>query len=148
VRRDPMAMIAFCGYHMGDYFAHWLKIGKDTRQPPRIFRVNWFRKDANGRYLWPGYSENMRVLQWIVERCHGRAQAGTTPLGLMPRFEDLIWTGLERFGPREYAELERVDEIAWRQELASHDELLGKLGAKLPRELELRRAQLHQKLAA
>ena len=148
VRRDPMAMIAFCGYHMGDYFAHWLKMGGAVRHPPRIFRVNWFRKDASGRFVWPGYSENMRVLAWVVERCHGRAEGVATPLGIMPRYEDLNWTGLEKLGREQYAEIERVDDKAWQEELASHDELLGRLGAKLPRELELRRSQLHEKLAA
>ncbi|MBI2754481.1 MAG: phosphoenolpyruvate carboxykinase (GTP) [Betaproteobacteria bacterium] len=148
VRRDPMAMIAFCGYHMGDYFAHWLKMGGAVHRPPRIFRVNWFRKDASGKFMWPGFSENMRVLAWIVERCHGRAHAVATPLGLMPRYEDLTWAGLEKFSRERYAALERIDDQAWRQELASHDELLRKIGARLPRELEQRRAQLQQKLAA
>ena len=148
VRRDPMAMIAFCGYHMGDYFAHWLKMGGAVHHPPKIFRVNWFRKDAKGKFMWPGFSENMRVLQWIVERCHGRAQAVATPLGLMPRYEDLNWAGLEAFAREQYAELARVDDKAWQQELASHDELLGTLGAKLPRVLEQRRVQLHGRLAA
>ena len=148
VRRDPMAMLAFCGYHMGDYFAHWLKMGQAVSQPPRVFRVNWFRKDASGKFIWPGFGENMRVLQWIVERCRGRAQALATPLGMMPRYEDLAWGGLEKFPREQYAELSRVDERAWREELASHDELLGKLGSRLPRELAQRRSQLHQKLAA
>jgi phosphoenolpyruvate carboxykinase (GTP) len=143
-----MAMLPFCGYHIGDYFAHWLKMGKAVARPPRIFRVNWFRRDRNGRFAWPGYSENMRVLAWIVQRCAGRAGATSTALGLMPRFEDLSWSGLERFGREQYGELVRVDEDAWREELLSHDELLGKLGAHLPRELEHRRSALHQKLAA
>jgi phosphoenolpyruvate carboxykinase (GTP) len=140
-------MIAFCGYHIGDYFAHWLKMGKAVRHPPKIFRVNWFRKNAQGKFVWPGFSENMRVLSWIVERCHGRAQAAPTTLGLMPRYEDLTWDGLENFGREQYAELERIDDRAWQQELGSHDELFGKLGQKLPRELELRRSQLHAGLA-
>ena len=148
VRRDPMAMIAFCGYHIGDYFAHWLKMGQVIRHPPKIFSVNWFRKDAHGKFVWPGFSENMRVLGWIVERCHGRAQAAPTVLGLMPRYEDLTWDGLEGFGREQYAELERIDHREWQQELGSHDELLGKLGQKLPRELELRRSQLHAGLTA
>jgi len=148
VRRDPMAMIAFCGYHIGDYFAHWLRMGEAVRHPPKIFRVNWFRKDAVGKFVWPGYSENMRVLSWIVERCHGRAQAVPTALGLMPRYDDLSWDGLERFGREQYAELERIDGQAWQQELGSHDELLGRLGQKLPPELDLRRKRLHAGLAA
>ncbi len=148
VRRDPMAMIAFCGYHMGDYFAHWLKMGKAVRHPPRIFRVNWFRRDAGGKFVWPGFSENMRVLAWIVERCHGRAQAVPNALGLMPRYEDLGWSGLEKFGRERFAELAQVDPRAWQHELGAHDELFAKLGAKLPRELAARRAQLHQTLAA
>ncbi len=148
VRRDPMAMLAFCGYNMGDYFAHWLKIGAAVRHPPKMFRVNWFRRDANGKFIWPGFSENMRVLAWIVERCHGRAQGVETPLGIMPRFEDLTWAGLEKFGRDRYVELSRVDVQAWRDELASHDELLDKLGTHLPRELESRRARLRASLGA
>ena len=148
VRRDPMAMIAFCGYNMGDYFAHWLKMGKAVHHAPRIFRVNWFRKDARGKYLWPGFGENMRVLEWIVGRCHGLAKGVDTPLGIIPAFEDLNWRGLEKFTREQYQEIVRVDVDAWKAEVASHDELLGKLGARLPRELEQRRTQLHQKLAA
>jgi phosphoenolpyruvate carboxykinase (GTP) len=148
VRRDPMAMIAFCGYHMGDYFAHWLKMGKSVAKPPRIFRVNWFRKDANGKFIWPGFSENVRVLKWIVDRCGGRAQGTETPLGLIPRFEDLSWTGLEKFDRARYEEIARVDEKAWAEELKSHDELFGKLAGHLPPALETRRGSMHQKLAA
>jgi phosphoenolpyruvate carboxykinase (GTP) len=148
VRRDPMAMLAFCGYNMGDYFAHWLKMGKVAHHPPKIFRVNWFRRNANGKFIWPGFSENMRVLAWIVDRCHGRAQGVNTALGVMPRFEDLSWAGLDKFPADQYRELSRVEQAAWKEELASHDELLGKLGAHLPRELELGRKVLHQRLAA
>jgi phosphoenolpyruvate carboxykinase (GTP) len=148
VRRDPMAMIAFCGYHMGDYFAHWLKMGKAVSRPPRIFRVNWFRKDANGKFIWPGFGENMRVLKWIVDRCAGRAQGVETALGVIPRYEDLNWTGLERIERGRYEELSRVDENAWAEELKSHDELFGKLAGRLPPALESRRSSLHQKLAA
>jgi phosphoenolpyruvate carboxykinase (GTP) len=148
VRRDPMAMLAFCGYHMGDYFAHWLKMGKAVSRPPRIFRVNWFRKDANGKFIWPGFSENMRVLKWIVDRCSGRAQGVETALGVIPRYEDLNWTGLERFERGRYEEIARVDERAWGEELKSHDELFTKLAGHLPSALESRRGSLHQKLAA
>jgi phosphoenolpyruvate carboxykinase (GTP) len=149
VRRDPMAMLAFCGYHMGDYFAHWLKMGKAVAKPPKIFRVNWFRRDANGKFIWPGFGENMRVLQWIAERCLGRTGGVETPLGIMPRFEDLTWKGLEgKFSSTQYEELARIDQRAWRDELALHDELLGKLGARLPGDLAARRTQLDRKLVA
>jgi phosphoenolpyruvate carboxykinase (GTP) len=149
VRRDPMAMLAFCGYNMGDYFAHWLKMGRAVKQPPRIFRVNWFRRDAQGRFIWPGFGENMRVLQWIVERCQGRARGIETTLGIMPRFEDLNWLGLEtKMTAAQYAELSRIDLSAWQDELKSHDELFEKLGARAPSALDARRGRMHERLAA
>ncbi|MGE5129213.1 MAG: phosphoenolpyruvate carboxykinase (GTP) [Sphingomonadaceae bacterium] len=148
VRRDPMAMLAFCGYNMGDYFAHWLKMGKSAHHPPRIFRVNWFRRDANGKFIWPGFAENMRVLSWIVDRCHGRAHGAQTPLGVMPRYEDLHWAGLEKFSQEQYRALSEIEYGAWREELSSHDDLLGKLGAHLPGDLERGRTALHARLAA
>jgi phosphoenolpyruvate carboxykinase (GTP) len=149
VRRDPMAMLAFCGYNMGDYFGHWLKMGRSLQHPPRIFRVNWFRRDANGRFIWPGFGENMRVLQWIARRCQQDASGVETPLGIMPRFEDLNWTGLEsKLTASQYAELAQVDPAAWKEELASHDELFGRLGERLPEALETRRGRMHAKLAA
>jgi len=148
VRRDPMAMLAFCGYNMGDYFAHWLKMGRAVKHPPKIFRVNWFRRDANGKFLWPGFSENMRVLAWIVERCQGRANGAETALGVMPGFEDLKWSGLEKMSAARFAELTQVDAAAWKDELRSHDELFAKLGARLPAVLEARRGRMHEKLAA
>jgi phosphoenolpyruvate carboxykinase (GTP) len=148
VRRDPMAMLAFCGYNMGDYFAHWLRMGKAAHHPPRIFRVNWFRKDANGKFIWPGFGENMRILAWILGRCHGTVQGVDTPLGIIPRYEDLDWRGLEQFPRANYEEIVRVDEGAWRKEVEAHDELLGKLGTHLPGELASRRTRLREKLAA
>jgi phosphoenolpyruvate carboxykinase (GTP) len=149
VRRDPMAMLAFCGYNMGDYFAHWLKMGRAVKHPPRIFRVNWFRRDAQGRFIWPGFGENMRVLQWIVERCQGRGRGAETSLGIMPRFEDLNWHGLEtQMTPAQYAELSRIDLSAWQDELKSHDELFEKLGAHAPSALDARRGRMHERLAA
>ncbi|HEX7053890.1 MAG TPA: phosphoenolpyruvate carboxykinase (GTP) [Burkholderiales bacterium] len=146
VRRDPMAMVAFVGYNMGDYFAHWLKMGKAVKHPPKIFRVNWFRRDANGRFIWPGFGENMRVLQWIAERCEGRADGIQTPLGIMPRFQDLNWSGLDKVSSAQYEELTRIDPAAWREELQSHDELFAKLGSHLPSALDARRAVMHQQL--
>ena len=148
VRRDPMAMLAFCGYHMGEYFSHWLKLGKAVKHAPRIFRVNWFRKDAQGKFIWPGFGENMRVLEWIIGRCQGTAHGGDTAVGVIPRYEDLNWRGLEQFTREQFQEIVRVDAAAWKEEAAAHDKLLGKLGARLPAELEQRRTQLHQKLAA
>jgi phosphoenolpyruvate carboxykinase (GTP) len=146
VRRDPMAMVAFVGYNMGDYFAHWLKMGRAIQNSPKIFRVNWFRRDANGRFIWPGFGENMRVLQWIAQRCQGRAQGTATALGIMPRFEDLNWQGLDKVSPQQYGELSRIDSSAWREELHSHDELFAKLGKRLPADLEARRTHMHANL--
>jgi phosphoenolpyruvate carboxykinase (GTP) len=148
VRRDPMAMIAFVGYNMGDYFAHWLKMGRAVKHLPKIFRVNWFRRDSRGKFIWPGFGENMRVLQWIVERTRGTKQAVQTPLGNMPRYQDLNWAGLEKLSAEQFEELERVDAEAWKDELASHDELFGKLGARLPSALDSRRGVLHRNLSA
>jgi phosphoenolpyruvate carboxykinase (GTP) len=148
VRRDPMAMLAFCGYNMGDYFAHWLDIGGKVAQPPRIYRVNWFRRDANGDFIWPGFGENMRVLEWIALRCQGRAGGVETPLGIMPRFQDLRWTGLEeKVTAEEFDKLAQVDTAGWKEELALHDEFFAKLGSRLPTELAARRALMDKKLA-
>jgi phosphoenolpyruvate carboxykinase (GTP) len=146
VRRDPFAMIAFCGYHMGDYFKHWLAVGKKVKRPPHIFQVNWFRKDAKGKFVWPGFGENMRVLSWIVGRCQGQAHAVETPLGWMPEFEDLHWQGLE-FGADKYASVTNIDRAAWGRELKLHDELFAKLKDKLPQPLVLERQLLETRLA-
>jgi phosphoenolpyruvate carboxykinase (GTP) len=146
VRRDPFAMIAFCGYHIGDYFKHWLAVGKKVKRPPHIFQVNWFRKDATGKFVWPGFGENMRVLSWIVGRCQGQAHAIETPLGWMPEFDDLHWQGLE-FGADKYARVTNIDRAAWARELKLHDELFAKLKDRLPQPLALERQLLEARLA-
>ena len=142
VRRDPMAMIPFCGYNMADYFAHWLKLGKSVAHAPRIFCVNWFRTDEQGRFVWPGYGENLRVLKWMVERCQGKALGMETPIGVVPRFEDLTWTGLESFGRDRFARVISLEPREWKAELGMHDQLLGSFGARLPAELGARRSKL------
>lgn len=134
VRRDPFAMLPFCGYHMGDYFRHWIQMQRHLRETPRIFHVNWFRKDAAGRFMWPGFSENMRVLKWIVDRAKGRASGTETPVGWQPRYEDLEWRGLEF--PRETFEaLQAIDRPSWRTEVINHEELFLDLHSHLPKEM-------------
>ena len=142
VRRDPFAMLPFCGYNMGDYFRHWLEMGRKLRNAPRIFAVNWFRKDPDGKFIWPGYSENMRVLKWIIDRAHGRGYAVDSPLGWMPRYDDLDWSGLEFARDVYENQLMVVDREEWLQELHSHDGLFDKLWDRLPEDFKRMRDML------
>ncbi len=141
VRRDPMAMLPFCGYHMGDYFRHWIKMQRGLAETPAIFHVNWFRKDAQGRFLWPGYGENFRILRWIVERVQGRARARETALGWMPDHADIDWTGLD-LPAAVFDQLTAIDRKAWRSELLGHEELFIDLTAHLPKEMLFERELL------
>jgi phosphoenolpyruvate carboxykinase (GTP) len=147
VRRDPFAMLPFCGYHIGDYFRHWLAMGGAVAQPPRIFSVNWFRTDASGQFAWPGFGQNMRVLKWIVDRCRARAHGVETPFGVQPEYRDLDWDGLD-FSPERFGQLMHVERELWDRELAAHDQLFARLGDKQPRALADLRRVIGAKFAA
>ena len=151
VRRDPFAMLPFMGYNMSEYFRHWLDLGQSLTQSgatlPKIFCVNWFRKGADGQFVWPGYGENMRVLEWIVERVEGKAQGEMNAFGLTPRYADIDWTGLD-FDAAKYAQVSGLDAGTWAAELALHDELFQQLAYKLPPELPEVRQRLAARLAA
>ncbi len=135
VRRDPFAMLPFCGYHMADYFQHWLDFGQTLSSPLPIFGVNWFRTNGDGAFLWPGYGENMRVLEWIVERVNGRAAAIKSPLGWIPSYSDLTWEGMDHFLHEHYEHLISIDPEHWREELHQHDQFFEKMQDKLPEKL-------------
>jgi phosphoenolpyruvate carboxykinase (GTP) len=141
VRRDPMAMLPFCGYNMGDYFRHWLRMGKIISRRPRIFHVNWFRKDADGKFIWPGFGENMRILKWIVERANFGAKAKESPIGWIPRYEDIHWDGLD-FPRRKWDEVMAIDPATWKLQTLQHEELFLQLGDHLPKEMVFERELL------
>lgn len=145
VRRDPFAMLPFCGYHMADYFNHWLQVGRTLKNPPRIFCVNWFRKDKNGKFLWPGFGDNMRILQWIIGRVNGEARGVESPLGWVPRFEDLNFDGLD-YSREHFSSAMSIDREAWKKEVLGHEELFIKLYDKLPKELVFEKELLLSRL--
>ncbi len=141
VRRDPMAMLPFCGYNMGDYFRHWINMQRNLSETPRIFHVNWFRKDPAGKFLWPGFGENMRVLKWIFDRVRAGGRAKETPIGWMPHYHDIEWEGLD-FPQEKFEELQAFDRAAWRAEVLGHEELFIDLHSHLPKELMFERELL------
>ncbi|WP_369148591.1 phosphoenolpyruvate carboxykinase (GTP) [Burkholderia pseudomallei] len=149
VRRDPFAMLPFCGYNMSDYFSHWLALGEKLAAAgatlPKIYCVNWFRKDADGRFAWPGFGENMRVLKWMLDRIDGRGEGVEHAFGVTPRYEDLHWAGLA-FSPAQYAQVTSMNPDEWRAELALHAELFDKLSARLPDALAETKARIEKRL--
>jgi phosphoenolpyruvate carboxykinase (GTP) len=151
VRRDPFAMLPFCGYNMADYFAHWLDLGHRLQaggaKLPKIYCVNWFRTDENGKFVWPGFGENMRVLKWMIDRIEGRAGGVEHVFGTTPRYEDLNWSGLE-FSAGDYAKITSIDRASWEKEFALHAGLFDKLAARLPNALKLAKAELEKRLTA
>ncbi|OOO01966.1 MAG: Phosphoenolpyruvate carboxykinase [GTP] [Chromatiales bacterium USCg_Taylor] len=146
MRRDPMAMLPFCGYNMADYWKHWLRIGRQrVATPPLVFRVNWFRKDDKGKFIWPGYGENMRALKWVVDRCRGRARGVESPLGWVPPFEELVLDGIE-FSKDRFYEIMNIDRERAQQEANDQEELFTRFGDHLPREMEIERELLLSRL--
>jgi phosphoenolpyruvate carboxykinase (GTP) len=151
VRRDPFAMLPFCGYNMSDYFGHWLKVGERLEQVdaklPKFFCVNWFRKGTDGKFVWPGFGDNMRVLSWMIGRIEGTAQGEEHAFGLSPRFEDIDWGALD-FTREQFERVISVQDSAWREELELHDELFTRLAQGLPTELAETKAEIEKRLAA
>lgn len=145
VRRDPMAMLPFCGYNMADYLKHWIRMGKKTPKPPKIFFVNWFRKDKNGEFLWPGFGDNLRVLAWILKRVKGEAGAIKTPLGFIPKYGDFDMSGLD-FPEKKWNELFSITKDDWKEELQAQKEFLDKFGKKLPKELKEEQSAFRKRL--
>jgi phosphoenolpyruvate carboxykinase (GTP) len=134
VRRDPFAMLPFAGYHMGDYFRHWLEFGRKLKNPPRIFSVNWFRKDEKGKFIWPGFGENMRVLKWIVDRVNGQTAAVESPIGWMPRYEDMDFSGIN-FPKEDFEKIMTIDSEEWKKELLDHQRMFEEMYDKTPKDM-------------
>jgi len=145
MRRDPMAMLPFCGYNMADYWNHWLNVGRLLSDPPRIFRVNWFRRDEKGRFLWPGFGENLRVIKWIIDRVHGRGYGVESPFGYMPRHQDIHWEGLS-YDPETFYRIMSVDREAAKREVREHEELFDNFFDRLPKEFTHHRELLKSRL--
>ncbi|HVF17315.1 MAG TPA: phosphoenolpyruvate carboxykinase domain-containing protein, partial [Steroidobacteraceae bacterium] len=149
LRRDPFAMLPFCGYNMGDYFSHWLSLGarleKNGVKPPQIFTVNWFRAGNDGKFVWPGFGENMRVLKWVIDRIEGKAEGNEHVFGVSPRYEDMEWSGLD-FSRAKFDSITSIDVDDWRKEIHSHNELFAKLAGRLPPELEQTKCKFAHRL--
>ncbi|MGV3569497.1 MAG: phosphoenolpyruvate carboxykinase domain-containing protein, partial [Ramlibacter sp.] len=151
VRRDPFAMLPFTGYNMSDYFRHWLDLGQKLQASgaklPKIYTTNWFRKGEDGKFVWPGYGENMRVLKWMIDRIEGKATGQQHVFGISPSYEELNWEGLP-FSAEQFQQVISIDRKAWQKELELHQELFQQLEHRLPAELKATKAQIEQKLAA
>jgi phosphoenolpyruvate carboxykinase (GTP) len=147
VRRDPMAMLPFCGYNMGDYWTHWLSFGGRSSKLPKVFNVNWFRRDGGGKFLWPGYGENLRVLRWVLDRCAGRGKAVRTPIGFLPTPDAIDTAGLA-LPPDALRELTTVDKAAWLKEVAEIEAYFGRFGERLPPQLKDEVARVNRELQA
>ncbi len=149
IRRDPFAMLPFIGYHMGDYWQHWLSLGQEREKQglknPKIFRVNWFRKDENGRFLWPGFGQNMRVLEWVVDRVHGKVDAVESPFGLVPRYEDFNWSGID-FSPEQFTQLTEISREAGFAEVNDLKVYFEQFGSHLPADIEKQRVLMEERL--
>lgn len=145
VRRDPMAMLPFCGYNMADYWNHWQNVGRNVPNPPRIFRVNWFRRDENSRFVWPGFGENLRVLKWIVDRVHGRGYGMESPMGIMPLHQDINWEGLD-FDAETFYELMAVDRDEAKKDVRDQEDLFDLFFDRLPKEFTHHRELLKSRI--
>jgi len=146
IRRDPMAMLPFCGYNMADYWSHWLRLGQSLKNPPKIFRVNWFRKDNKGNFSWPGFGENMRVLKWIFDRVNGKENAAESPFGYMPKYQDINWSGLENFTSDTFEEIMDIDCDAGKKEIKELEDYFKIFEDRLPEEIENQRIEFGKRL--